>query len=239
MKNVQDFDFRNGEILLINKPLNWSSFDVVRKLKSLVGAKIGHAGTLDPLATGLMILGTGAFTKKLTELTDLTKEYTGSIFLGATTPSFDRETEAGAFADISNITEESIRAAAKSLTGTILQVPPVYSAIKVDGKRSYNLARKGVAKELKARQLEIDEFEITGIELPLVHFRVSCSKGTYIRALADDFGKLLGVGGYLHDLCRTRVGSYRLQDAWEIQDLVDQLNELHKSYPKHEGIQGY
>jgi tRNA pseudouridine55 synthase len=237
MKNVQDFDFRNGEILLVNKPLHWTSFDAVRKLKRLVGgAKIGHAGTLDPLATGLMILATGPFTKKLTALTELTKEYTGSFFLGATTPSYDLETEPEAFKDISTITEKDILEAAKSLTGKILQVPPVYSAIKVDGKRSYELARKGKAKELKARELVIDEFEITRIALPLVYFRVSCSKGTYIRALADDIGKILGTGAYLHSLCRTRIGKFYLEEAWDITDLADQLIQLDKSQLRHENI---
>ncbi len=229
MKNVQDFNFRNGEILLINKPLRWSSFDVVRKLRRFTGAKTGHSGTLDPLATGLMILATGPFTKKLTELQDLGKEYTGTFYIGATTPSCDRETEAEDFKDIKDVSDETIFNAAQSLTGTIMQVPPVFSAIKVDGKRSYELARKGKAKELKARELEITAFEITGIELPLVHFRVACSKGTYIRALADDFGKKLGVGAYLYNLCRTRIGDYSLEDAWEIDALAEQLSTITQS----------
>jgi tRNA pseudouridine55 synthase len=239
MKNVGDYNFPDGEILLVNKPLQWSSFDVVKKLRRFVGAKIGHAGTLDPLATGLMLIGTGSFTKKLTGLTDLTKEYTGTIFLGATTPSFDRETPADSVSDISGVTETAIQEAAVGLTGKILQVPPAYSAIKIDGKRSYKLARKGKARELQPRELEIAAFEITGIELPLVHFRVECSKGTYIRALADDFGKLLGVGGYLYELCRTRVGTYRLEDAWEVDELARQLTDLHKSQRIDENIQGH
>jgi len=239
MKNVQDFNFQNGEILLINKPIQWSSFDVVKKLRRSVGAKIGHAGTLDPLATGLMIIGTGPFTKKLTELTELTKEYTGTFFLGATTPSFDRETETDSVSDISGVTTDALYKAAKDLTGVILQVPPAYSAIKIDGKRSYKLARKGKAKELAPRQLEITEFEITQINLPLVNFRVVCSKGTYIRALADDFGRSLGVGAYLYDLCRTRVGIYKLEDAWEVEDLANQLLDLHKTQTKDEDIQGH
>jgi tRNA pseudouridine55 synthase len=239
MKNVQDFNFQNGEILLINKPIQWSSFDVVKKLRRSVGAKIGHAGTLDPLATGLMIIGTGPFTKKLTELTELTKEYTGTFFLGATTPSFDRETETDSVSDISGVTTDALYKAAKDLTGVILQVPPAYSAIKIDGKRSYKLARKGKARELAPRQLEITEFEITQINLPLVNFRVVCSKGTYIRALADDFGRSLGVGAYLYELCRTRVGIYKLEDAWEVEDLANQLLDLHKTQTKDEDIQGH
>ncbi len=229
MDQFRDFDFQNGEILLINKPRGWSSFDVVRKLKRAVNAKIGHAGTLDPLASGLMILATGPFTKKISDFQDMVKEYTGSIYLGATTPSFDRETEPEDITDISKITESDILSTAKSLTGSILQVPPAFSAIKIDGKRSYLLARKGKAKELKARELEIVEFEITKIELPLVYFRVVCSKGTYIRSLANDFGKLLGVGGYLYDLCRTRIGDFRLGDAMEADILADHLYSLNRA----------
>ena len=236
MKGIGDFDFRNGEILLIDKPIGWSSFDVVRKLKRSVGVKIGHAGTLDPLATGLMIVATGALTKSISSLQDLTKEYTGEIYLGATTPSYDRETAPEALTDISGITEEAILNASRMLTGKILQIPPVYSAIKVDGKRSYKLARKGEAQELKARELEVIEFEITKIELPLVYFRVVCSKGTYIRSLAHDLGQILGVGAYLNNLCRTRIGEYRLRDAWQIAELAEILSQLPETELKHEDI---
>jgi tRNA pseudouridine55 synthase len=226
MDQTRDFDFQNGEILLIDKPRGWSSFDVVRKLKRGVNAKIGHAGTLDPLASGLMILATGPFTKRISEFQDMTKEYTGTIFLGATTPSFDRETEPEDIIDISAITEEGINNAAKTFVGKILQVPPAFSAIKIDGKRSYKLARKGKAPEMKARELEIHEFEITGIELPLVYFRVVCSKGTYIRSLAHDFGKLLGVGAYLYDLCRTKIGDFKLEDAWPVDELSRHILDI-------------
>ena len=228
MDQTRDFDFQNGEILLIDKPRGWSSFDVVRKLKKGVNAKIGHAGTLDPLATGLMILATGPFTKKISEFQDMTKEYTGTIFLGATTASFDRETEPEDLMDISGINEEGIINAAKTFVGKILQVPPAFSAIKIDGKRSYKLARKGKAPEMKARELEILEFEITKIELPLVYFKVVCSKGTYIRSLANDFGKLLGVGAYLYDLCRTKIGDSKLEDAWQVDELARHIFEISK-----------
>jgi len=236
MDPFRDFDFQNGEILLIDKPRGWSSFDVVRKLKRGVNAKIGHAGTLDPLASGLMILATGPFTRKISDFQDMVKEYTGSICIGATTPSFDRETEPEDFTDFSGITDDEIYAAAKSLTGIILQVPPAYSAIKIDGKRSYNLARKGKARELKARELEIKEFEITKIELPLIFFRVVCSKGTYIRSLANDLGKKLGVGAYLYDLCRTRIGEYKLENAWQADALADHLYQMQREKQANENI---
>jgi len=229
MDQTRDFDFQNGEILLIDKPRGWSSFDVVRKLKKGVNAKIGHAGTLDPLASGLMILATGPFTKRISEFQDMTKEYTGTFYLGATTASFDRETEPENLLDISGIIEKGIIDAAKTFVGKILQVPPAFSALKIDGKRSYQLARKGQAPEMKARELEVLEFEITRIELPLVYFRVVCSKGTYIRSLAHDFGKLLGVGAYLHDLCRTKIGDFKLEDAWQADELAKHIINT----PKH------
>ena len=216
-------DFKAGAILLVDKPKEWSSFDVVRKIRNKIGAKIGHGGTLDPLATGLMIMATGAFTKKLNELQDLPKEYTGMLYLGATTPSYDKETVIDQEWDISGITEEDIYAAAKSLTGVIEQIPPIYSAIKVNGKPSYLLARKGQGKELQARKQEIFDFEITKTELPLIHFRVYCSKGTYIRSLVHDFGKTLCVGAYLDELRRTKIGEYKIEDAWDLQELVEKL----------------
>ncbi len=236
MDQFRDFDFQNGEILLIDKPRGWSSFDVVRKLKRGVNAKIGHAGTLDPLATGLMILATGPFTKKISDFQDMVKEYTGSIFLGATTPSYDRETEPEDITEIGSVSEQDIITSAKSLTGVILQVPPAFSAIKIDGKRSYNLARKGKARELKPRELEIIEFEITKIELPLIYFRVVCSKGTYIRSLANDLGKILGVGAYLYDLCRTRIGDFKLENAWQADQLADHLYQIQHLKPSDENI---
>lgn len=229
MKDVHTYDFAKGEVLLVNKPYRWSSFDVVRKLKRLVKAKIGHAGTLDPLATGLMILATGPLTKKLSEFQGLPKEYTGTFYIGAVTPSYDRETEETDKKDISHITENDIRKAAASFIGLSQQTPPIFSAVKVDGTRAYKHARKGREAKIQSKEVEITEFEITGIELPLVHFRIGCSKGTYIRSIANDFGQKLGVGAYLYNLCRTRIGEYNLKDAWDIKELVEALRELEQS----------
>ena len=223
MKDVLLYDFPNGEVLLVNKPYRWSSFDVVRKLKRLVKAKIGHAGTLDPLATGLMILATGPFTKKLNEFQGLPKEYTGTFYLGATTPSYDRESEENQTWDISHITEKDIRDTAATFVGRTMQTPPIFSAVKIDGTRAYKHARKGNEAKLQAKEIEITEFEITAIDGPLVDFRIGCSKGTYIRSIADDFGKKLGVGAYLYNLCRTRIGDYKLEDAWDMKELVEAL----------------
>lgn len=210
----------SDRVLLVNKPLEWTSFDVVRKLRGrLKIKKIGHAGTLDPLATGLLIICTGKMTKRIDEYQAQEKEYTGRFILGQSTPSHDLETEVTERSDISHITNEQIVEATRPFTGLVDQVPPMHSAIKVDGKRAYELARKGQEAELKSRQVTISEFEITAIELPSVSFRVVCSKGTYIRSLARDFGKALGVGAYLAELCRTRIGAFRLEDATQIEDI--------------------
>jgi tRNA pseudouridine55 synthase len=210
-----------GEVLLINKPLTWTSFDVVNKVRWLSKAKkVGHAGTLDPLATGLLILCSGKKTKTIELIQSDEKEYTGTFYLGATTPSFDLETEIDQQFDISHLTEEAIRNTFKKFTGAIQQIPPMHSAIKQGGKRAYVSARKGETLELPPRSLSIPEFELTGCELPLIHFRVVCSKGTYIRALARDIGQDLGVGAYLHALCRTRIGNYFLKDAYSIEDVI-------------------
>ncbi len=175
--------------------------------------KIGHCGTLDPLATGLLICCTGAMTKRISEYQKLPKEYTGIFHLGATTPTFDLESEPENFKPFEHITEEQIREAAKKFTGDILQVPPIHSAIKVDGKRAYDLARKGREVSIDARPITISEFEITCIKLPEVHFRVLCSTGTYIRSLANDFGEELGCGAYLQELRRTKIGNFKVEDA--------------------------
>ncbi|MFN0188893.1 MAG: tRNA pseudouridine(55) synthase TruB [Bacteroidia bacterium] len=210
-----------GEVLLINKPLTWTSFDVVNKVRWLSKAKkVGHAGTLDPLATGLLILCSGKKTKTIELIQSDEKEYTGTFYLGATTPSFDLETEIDQQFDISHLTEEAIRNTFKKFTGDIQQIPPMHSAIKQGGKRAYVSARKGETLELPPRSLSIPEFELTGCELPLIHFRVVCSKGTYIRAFARDIGQDLGVGAYLHALCRTRIGNYFLKDAYSIEDVI-------------------
>jgi tRNA pseudouridine55 synthase len=208
-------------VILVNKPLEWTSFDVVRKLRyKLKISKIGHAGTLDPLATGLLILCTGKMTKRIDEYQAQEKEYTGRFIIGQTTPSHDLETEVNETFDISNVTPENIHDTARSFLGLIEQVPPMHSAIKVDGKRAYELARKGEVAELKKRPVTISAFDITAIDLPSVSFRVVCTKGTYIRSLARDFGAALGGGAYLAELCRTRIGSFRLEDAQQIEDIV-------------------
>jgi tRNA pseudouridine55 synthase len=210
-------------VILVNKPLEWTSFDVVRKLRyKLKIRKIGHAGTLDPLATGLLILCTGKLTKKIDEYQAQEKEYTGRFIIGQTTPSNDRETDVNETFDISHITDQKIHDTTRSFIGLIEQVPPMHSAIKIDGKRAYELARKGETAELKKRPVTISEFEITAIDMPSVSFRVVCSKGTYIRSLARDFGLALGAGAHLAELCRTRIGSFRLEDAQEIEDIVAQ-----------------
>ena len=216
-----NYDFETGEILLLDKPLSWTSFDLVKKVRnSLRIKKIGHAGTLDPLATGLLILCTGKFTKKIEEIQAQEKEYTGTITIGSTTPSFDLETEIDSTCDIAHITEAQIQEAAQSFIGVIAQTPPIYSAVKVNGERAYKLARRGEEAEIKAKNIEIKTFEITRIALPEVDFKVTCSKGTYIRSLARDFGLKLGCGAHLTKLVRTRIGQYKLEDALSVEDIM-------------------
>ena len=213
-------DPTTDRVMLVNKPLEWTSFDVVRKLRyKLKIKKIGHAGTLDPLATGLLIICTGKMTKRIDEYQAQEKEYTGRFIIGQSTTSHDLETEVNETWDISHITKDKIVETTKLFIGTIDQVPPMHSAIKIDGKRAYELARKGESAELKSRQVIISAFDITAIEFPSVSFRVVCTKGTYIRSLARDFGKALGVGAYLAELCRTRIGNFRLEDAMQIEDI--------------------
>lgn len=215
-----------GRVLLINKPLEWTSFDVVNKLRyKLKIKKIGHAGTLDPLATGLLIVCVGKMTKQIESFMGLEKEYTGTFVLGQTTPSYDLETEVSEQKDISHLTVDEIASAVKSLTGKIAQLPPAHSAIKIGGKRAYKFARKGKEVELQPREVEVKEFEITSLQLPQVHFRVVCSKGTYIRSLARDLGEKLGVGAYLSQLCRTRIGTYKLENALSIEDVTPTEHE--------------
>lgn len=230
MKDPQKY--LEGQLLLINKPYDWSSFDAVKKIKGILFSsfrsmgfeapgnklKVGHAGTLDPYATGLLIVCTGKATKKIQEVQDAEKEYTGTLQLGATTPSFDLEREVDKEFPVEHITEEMICNAALKFTGSIMQVPPAFSAIKIDGKRAYKSARRGKEMDIKAKEIYIAAFEITGINMPFVHFRVVCSKGTYIRSLARDFGESLGSGAHLTALERTRIGAYKLQDAMSIQE---------------------
>lgn len=219
----KEFNFAEGELLLVNKPYTWTSFDVVGKLRNSfkpLKLKVGHAGTLDPLATGLLIICTGKMTKQIDTFQAEEKEYTGTMTLGATTPSYDLETEPDEKFDTGNLTNEQIRNACKQFTGDIQQYPPAHSAIKIGGERLYEKARRGEEVELRLRSVTISEFEITRIELPEVDFRVVCSKGTYIRSLVNDFGKALNNGAYLSKLTRTRSGNFRLEDAWEVMELV-------------------
>lgn len=207
-------DLLEGKVLLVNKPLEWTSFDVIGRLRGVFKIKkIGHAGTLDPLATGLLIVCTGKFTKRINEYMGMEKEYTGTITLGATTPTYDLESSPENFQPISHLTSDTLLEATHSFTGEIEQVPPIHSAIKQGGKRVYELARAGETVILQPRRVTISQFELTSIELPLVHFRVVCSTGTYIRSLANDFGAALGCGGHLSALCRTRIGSFFLSDS--------------------------
>ncbi|MCP2044113.1 tRNA pseudouridine(55) synthase TruB [Pontibacter sp. HSC-36F09] len=215
-----NYNFETGEILLLDKPLTWTSFDVVKKVRNTLRVKkIGHAGTLDPLASGLLILCTGKFTKRIDEIQAQEKEYTGTITLGQTTPSYDLETPVSESKDISHLTPADIQAASDSFVGTIEQIPPIYSAVMIDGKRAYDLARKGKEAEMKPRTVTIKAFEITNIEGAVISFKVICSKGTYIRSLAHDLGQKLGVGAHLSALVRTRIGEYKLEDALTIEDI--------------------
>ena len=209
-----------GNMLLINKPLGWTSFDVVNKLRYILKTKkIGHAGTLDPLATGLLIICVGKMTKRIEEFMGQEKEYTGKFILGQTTPSHDLETEVTEQKDISGLNETLIREATKNFIGKISQLPPQHSAIRIGGKRAYEFARKGEEIELKPREVDVSVFEIASITLPEISFRIVCSKGTYIRSIARDFGNALGVGAYMSELCRTRIGPHRLENAVAIDEV--------------------
>ncbi len=216
--------FAEGRVLLIDKPLKWTSFDVVRKIRYLTKTKkVGHAGTLDPLATGLLIVCTGKFTKNINEYMAQEKEYTGTITLGATTPTYDLESEPINFQPVNNISLQQLQQATEPFTGAILQTPPIHSAIKKDGKRVYELARRGDDVKLEPRPVTIKEFVIVKAELPVLHFKVVCSTGTYIRSLANDYGAALTCGGYLSSLCRTRIGSFLLQDAVSVKQFEEQV----------------
>ena len=223
-------DYKEGQLILIDKPLGWTSFQVVNKIRWLIKQqfklkkiKVGHAGTLDPLATGLLILCVGKFTKKIDTYQAQEKEYTGTITLGATTPSYDLETEIDARFDISKITSEAINEATLSFIGEIQQQPPIFSALKKEGKRLYEFARAGEEVEIPKRTVLISAFEITNVDLPKVDFRVVCSKGTYIRSLAYDFGKALNNGGHLSALRRTKIGEYSVENAISIEDFETSL----------------
>ena len=219
--------YLEGKVLLFDKPLEWTSFDVIRKLRGITRiSKIGHAGTLDPLATGLLIVCTGKFTKKINEYMGMEKEYTGTFTLGAVTPTYDLESEPTQQQAISHLTEDMIHAATAPFTGAIMQVPPAHSAIKREGKPVYLAARKGIDVVLEPRPVTIYNFLIEKIDLPVVHFRVVCSTGTYIRSLANDFGKELGVGAYMSSLRRTRIGEFRVEDAQPLDVFETSIKQL-------------
>lgn len=224
-------DYLSGQVLLIDKPLNWTSFQVVNKLRwelrqvfKLKKIKVGHAGTLDPLATGLLVICTGKMTKQIDTFQGQEKEYTGTIVLGSTTPSFDLETEINETFPSEHISEDLIKEMTHQFIGDIQQFPPVFSALKKDGKRLYEFARAGEAVDIKPRTVNISEFEITKIESLNIEFRVVCSKGTYIRSLANDFGKALGSGAHLSVLRRTKIGDFSVGNASSIDDFIRELN---------------
>ena len=233
-------DYIEGHTLLIKKPLQWTSFDVVKKIRNtlrtalqLKKIKVGHAGTLDPLADGLLIVCTGKFTKRIDEFQAQEKEYTAEFTLGATTPSFDLETEVNETFDYNHITEDMLKTTAKSLTGNILQTPPIYSAIKQDGKRLYEHARKGEDVKIKERIVHVSKFEIIKVEMPKVYVRIVCSKGTYIRSLAQTFGKNLNSGAHLSQLTRTRIGKFELSQAIDIQEFIDSFSLTNNLATEH------
>lgn len=232
MSTTPKYNFPEGEVLLIDKPAGWTSFDVVNKIRHMIRyhqgikkIKVGHAGTLDPLATGLLLVCVGRATKRIPEFTGLDKEYTGSIHIGATTPSFDLETGIDQHFSTEHISPEMITRAAEAFVGSIQQVPPAYSAIKVDGKRSYIHARKNEAIELPPREVKIYAFDILEAGIPETRFRVHCSKGTYIRSLARDLGKALDSGAYLQSLQRTQIGPFNIGDALSIETLESHLSK--------------
>lgn len=225
-------DYKNGQVLLIDKPLTWTSFQVVNKLRweikqrfNIKKIKVGHAGTLDPLATGLLIICTGKQTKQIDTYQGQIKEYTGTFTLGATTPSYDLETEVDNTFPTDHISEELLYNTTKQFTGEIQQKPPIFSAIKKDGKRLYELARKGETTEIKARTVTVSKFEITKINLPEVEFRIICSKGTYIRSIAFDYGKALNSGAHLSALRRTKIGDFSVKDSLSVEEFIESLKE--------------
>jgi len=230
---MQAEDFKNGQIIIVDKPLGWTSFQVVNKLRWAIRQKfrikkikVGHAGTLDPLATGLLVVCTGKFTKKIHEFQSESKEYTGTITLGATTPSYDLETEIDQIFPTDHITQKNIQEVSKTFLGKIQQTPPLYSAIKKDGIRLYELARKGENTEINSREIEIFSFDITQIKIPEVKFRIVCSKGTYIRSIANDFGKALQSGAHLTALRRTKSGDFDLSNAVSPEEFVETIKKI-------------
>ncbi len=230
---MQAEDYKNGQIIIVDKPLGWTSFQVVNKLRWAIRQKfhikkikVGHAGTLDPLATGLLVVCTGKFTKKINEFQSELKEYMGTITLGATTPSYDLETEIDQIFPTNHITQKNIQEATKTFLGKIQQTPPLYSAIKKDGIRLYELARKGENTEINSREIEIFSFDIIQIEIPEVKFKIVCSKGTYIRSIANDFGKILQNGAHLSELRRTKSGEFDLTNSVSPEEFVETIKNI-------------
>lgn len=219
--------FLEGKVLLLDKPLRWTSFKMIRRVRGLTFVqKVGHAGTLDPLATGLLIICTGKCTKQINDFMGMKKEYTGSFVLGATTTTYDLESQPENLKAINHITPEKIQEAASHFTGELLQLPPQHSAIKKDGVRLYETARQGIEVKVDPRKITIEEFEITKIDFPNIEFRVVCSTGTYIRSLVNDFGQWLGVGAYLSALRRTKIGDFNITHAITWEDLRDEVDLL-------------
>ena len=223
-------DFEEGQVLLFHKPLRWSSFDVVKKVRNIIKnacnlkkIKVGHAGTLDPLADGLLIICTGKFTKRIEEIQSQKKIYTGQLTLGGTTPSYDRETEVNKTFETSHINDDLLNETCKKFEGKIMQKPPIFSALKREGKRLYQHAREGTNIEVKSREVEIEKFEITDINMPFIEFKVSCGKGTYIRSLAHDFGNKLKCGAYLTSLTREQIGNFKLDSAYTINHFQEKI----------------
>lgn len=223
LKKPSREEIKEGAVLLVDKAFRWTSFDALNKIRKQIHTKIGHCGTLDPLATGLLICCTGKMTKSITNFQKMPKEYTGIITLGATTPTYDLESEPENFKDINHVSEALINRVKEQFTGSVMQVPPIHSAIKKGGKRAYQLARAGEEIQLEPRQVTISEFEITNIVLPNVHFRINCSTGTYVRSLAFDFGEALGCGAYLSTLRRTKIGTFDVEDALTVEEWVKYL----------------
>jgi len=217
---------KEGAVILVDKPLTWTSFDALNKIRKHIHTKIGHCGTLDPLATGLLICCTGKMTKSIVNFQKQVKEYTGIITLGATTPTYDLESEPENFMSTSDLSEAQILAAKEQFIGDIMQIPPIHSAIKKAGKRVYELARAGEEVKMDPRPVMITSFEITKIALPEIHFKVNCSTGTYIRSLAFDFGEALGCGGYLSNLRRTKIGEFSVEDALTVEEWVGYLESI-------------
>jgi tRNA pseudouridine55 synthase len=227
---TSETDFQEGQVLLFNKPLGWSSFDVVKKARNIIKSaknirkiKVGHAGTLDPLADGLLIVCSGRFTKRIDEIQGQIKVYTGEITLGGTTPSYDKETEIDEVFETSHITEELIHSTCKEFEGKIMQKPPIYSALKREGKRLYQHAREGTKVKIESREVEVESFKITSIQMPTITFEVICSKGTYIRSLAYDYGKSMNSGAHLSKLKREKIGNFSLEDAISIDSFKENI----------------